>query len=76
MLLNKLYKNKLLKLHEPFFNGNEKKYINECIETNYVSTVGQFVVKFQEKLKKFYKLKVYNTCNQWHVGITYSIKGM
>ena len=37
-------------LHAPTFNGNEKKYLNECIDTTYVSSVGAFVDLFENKL--------------------------
>ncbi len=37
-------------LHEPVFNGNEKKYLEECITTTYVSSVGKFVDLFEEKI--------------------------
>ena len=30
-------------LHEPRFSGNEKKYLNECIDSTFVSSVGKFV---------------------------------
>ena len=36
-------------LHEPRFIGNEKKYLNECIDSNYVSSVGKFVDEFEKK---------------------------
>ena len=28
-------------LHAPVFLGNEKKYLNECIDTTFVSSVGK-----------------------------------
>jgi perosamine synthetase len=34
-------------LHEPRFIGNEKKYINECIDSTFVSSVGPFVDQFE-----------------------------
>jgi perosamine synthetase len=34
-------------LHAPVFSGNEKKYLNECIDTTFVSSVGPFVDKFE-----------------------------
>jgi perosamine synthetase len=36
-----------ISLHEPVFKGNEKKYLEECIDTTYVSSVGKFVDKFE-----------------------------
>lgn len=40
-------------LHEPEFSGNEKKYLNECIDSGYVSSVGKFVDQFELELSKF-----------------------
>jgi aminotransferase in exopolysaccharide biosynthesis len=40
-------------LHAPVFNGNEKKYLNECIDTTFVSSVGNFVDKFEEEISKY-----------------------
>ena len=34
-------------LHEPVFRGNEKKYLEECIDSTFVSSVGSFVDKFE-----------------------------
>jgi perosamine synthetase len=37
-------------LHEPFFLGNEKKYLENCIDSRYVSYIGEYVKKFEESL--------------------------
>ena len=36
----------------PVFAGNEKKYLNECIDTTFVSSVGKFVDRFEEDMAK------------------------
>ena len=43
----------LIHLHEPRFNGNEKKYVNECIDTTFVSSVGKFVTRFEEMIAEY-----------------------
>jgi len=35
-------------LHDPRFFGNEKKYLAECIDSNFVSSVGEFVSRFEK----------------------------
>lgn len=40
-------------LHEPEFGGNEKKYLLECIDSGFVSSVGNFVTQFEEELAAF-----------------------
>ena len=39
--------NEFIPLHIPNFNGNEKKYLENCIDSTYVSSVGPFVDKFE-----------------------------
>lgn len=36
-------------VNEPLLNGNEKKYLNECIDTGWISSEGPFVHKFEEQ---------------------------
>lgn len=40
-------------LHAPCFIGNEKKYLNECIDTTFVSSVGKFVDRFEEMVADY-----------------------
>lgn len=40
-------------LHEPCFRGNEKKYLEECIDSTFVSSVGQFVDSFERKVEEY-----------------------
>ncbi len=47
--IKNLYPNNYpVQLHAPMFSGNEKKYLNECIDTTFVSYVGNFVTQFEE----------------------------
>ena len=60
-------------LHEPKFIGNEKKYINQCIDTTFVSSVGKFVDKFEEKIAKYtgakYAIATTNGTSALHVSL-------
>jgi perosamine synthetase len=40
-------------LHEPEFAGNEKKYLHECIDSTFVSSVGPFVDRFERELADY-----------------------
>ena len=46
----------LIPLHEPLLIGNEKKYLNECIDSTFVSSVGEFVDKFEVKIAELANL--------------------
>ncbi len=40
-------------LHEPKFVGREKEYLNQCIDSTFVSYVGEFVGKLEQSLSQF-----------------------
>jgi perosamine synthetase len=40
-------------LHEPFFIGNEWKYVKDCIDSGWVSSVGRYVEQFEQQLAEF-----------------------
>ena len=40
-------------LHEPRFDGNEWLYLKECLDSNYVSSVGKFVDQFEQSLANY-----------------------
>ncbi len=40
-------------LHEPCFEGNEWKYVKECIDTRWVSSAGKYVDTFEKNLAEF-----------------------
>ena len=40
-------------LHEPHFGGNEKKYLEDCIDSTFVSSVGKYVDRFEEMIREF-----------------------
>lgn len=56
---------KKVALHEPYFNGNERAYVNECIDSGWVSSVGSYVDRFEQELANYTRTKyavVVNNC--------------
>jgi len=52
--VKEIYKtNEFIPLHAPYFNGNEKKYLEECIDTTFVSSVGKFVDRFEDMTREY-----------------------
>jgi len=61
--IHKLYNtDDFIALHEPRFLGNEKKYLNECIDSTFVSSVGKFVDRFEVELAKYVGSKYAVAC--------------
>ncbi len=50
-------KKKFIPLHEPKFIGNEKKYLNQCIDTTFVSSAGKFVDELEKKITNYLGIK-------------------
>ena len=40
-------------LHEPSFAGNEWRYLKECLDSTYVSSIGKFVDRFEQELAQY-----------------------
>ena len=62
-----------LPLHEPVFFGNEKKYLNECIDSTFVSSVGKFVDQFEAMVADYvgvkYAIAVVNGTAALHIAL-------
>jgi len=63
-------------LHEPRFLGNEKKYLNECIDSTFVSSVGKFVDEFESKIASYsgvkYAVAISNGTSALHISLLIS----
>jgi perosamine synthetase len=63
-------------LHDPRFIGNEKKYLNECIDTNFVSSVGEFVTRFERMCAEYtgakYAVAAVNGTAALHIALQLS----
>ena len=40
-------------LHEPFFAGNEWRYVKDCLDSGWVSYVGSYVTRFEEMIAEY-----------------------
>jgi perosamine synthetase len=72
--IQEIYKTKeFIPLHEPRFIGNEKKYLNECIDSTFVSSVGKFVDEFESKIASYtgakYAIATSNGTSALHISL-------
>ena len=60
-------------LHAPHFIGNEKAYLNECIDSTFVSSVGPFVDRFEGWMREYtgakYAIAVVNGTAALHLSL-------
>lgn len=59
---------------EPFLNGNEKKYVEDCMETGWISSSGKYVTEFENAFSKYcdckYGVAVCNGTVSLHLALS------
>ena len=72
-LARSIYGEGLIPLHRPVFEGNEKQYLIDCIDSNFVSSVGAKVVEFEQHIAAFtganYAIATVNGTAALHVAL-------
>jgi len=63
----------MIPLSVPNISGNEWKYVKECLDTNWVSSVGSYVDLFEKKVAEFcgspYAVAISNGTSALHIGL-------
>lgn len=61
--------NKWIPLSEPYLAGKEWRYLKECIDTNWISSAGSFVKKFEDTICSYVKSKYAVACVNGTAGL-------
>jgi len=64
----------LIPLHAPHFNGNEKEYLENCIDSTYVSSVGPYVDKFEKLMSTITQTKKTTAVVNGTAGLQIALK--
>jgi aminotransferase in exopolysaccharide biosynthesis len=68
-----IYGGDYVPLHRPVFEGNEKQYLIDCIDSNFVSSVGAKVTEFEQQIAAFtgakYAVATVNGTAALHVAL-------
>lgn len=71
--IRSIYGESFVPLHRPVFDGIEKKYLLECIDSNFVSSVGERVTEFEQQIADFtgtkYAVATMNGTAALHVAL-------
>ncbi|GAA4408763.1 LegC family aminotransferase [Nibrella viscosa] len=64
---------RFIPLHEPRFTGNEKKYVNDAIDSTFVSSVGKYVDRFENMIRAYtgasYAIATVNGTAALHIAL-------
>ena len=56
----------MIPVNEPLLDGNELKYVSECITTGWISSAGKFITEFENKWAQYCGMKHGISRLQWH----------
>ncbi len=56
-------------VYQPSLNGNEKKYVNECLDTTWISSKGKFINQFESAFADYVGVKHAATVSNGTVAI-------
>ena len=72
-LVRAIYGEGFIPLHRPVFEGNERQYLVDCIDSNFVSSVGAKVTEFEQQIATFtgakYAIATVNGTAALHVAL-------
>jgi perosamine synthetase len=63
-------------VNEPLLDGNEKKYLNECIDTGWISSEGPFVKKLEDDFSKYCGQKYGIAVSNGSVALDVAVRAM
>ena len=56
-------------VYQPLLNGNEKKYVNECLDSTWISSKGRFINDFENSFSEYINVKHATTVSNGTVAI-------
>jgi perosamine synthetase len=67
-------KNNFIPVCNAYLNGNEKKYLIDCVDTGWISSAGKYVKEFEQKFAKYcdsnYAISVTSGTTALHMALT------
>jgi len=66
----------MIMVNEPLLDGNEKKYLNECIDTGWISSEGPFIKKFESQMAHYVGRKYATACSSGTAALDIAVSAL
>ena len=66
----------MIPVNTPLLNGNEKKYLNECIDSGWISSEGPFVGKFESEMASYVGRTYATACSNGSAALDLAVKAL
>ncbi|GAB4293815.1 MAG: GDP-perosamine synthase RfbE/PerA [Ignavibacteriaceae bacterium] len=63
-------------VYRPFLNGKEQKYVNECLNSTWISSKGKFITRFEKKFSEFIGVKYSLTVPNGTIALHLALLGL
>jgi perosamine synthetase len=63
-------------VNTPLLNGNEKKYLNECIDTGWISSEGPFIKRFEDEVCSYVGRRYATTCTSGTAALDIAVSAL
>ena len=67
---------KKIPVYNPVLNGNEKKYVNQCLDSNWISSKGNFIEKFERKFSNYLNVGYATTVSNGTVALHLALSAL
>ena len=66
----------MIAVNAPLFNGNEKKYLNQCIDSGWISSEGPFVKRFEDEMASYVGRKYATACSNGSAALDIAVRAL
>ncbi len=66
----------MIPIYKPYLNGNEKFYVNQCLDSTWISSRGEFIERFEFAFIKFTDSKYATTVSNGTVAIHLALESL
>lgn len=63
-------------VYQPSLTGNEKKYVNECLDSNWISSKGKFISLFEDEFSKYINIPHATTVSNGTVALHLALEAL
>ena len=58
----------MIPVYQPYMTGREKEYVNQCLDSNWISSRGEFIERFEDQFAALCQRRLRNQRLQWDGG--------
>ena len=64
---------KRISVAKPKLNGNERRYVMDCLESNWISSIGKYISAFEDEFARFCGVKHAIATNNGTTALSFGI---